>query len=202
LNSKTAIAFYFEVVNAHSNPIPAGTAFFIQFVTQYQHGSGQTRLRVCTIARRWCDGGQVQDLAAGFDQEAAAVVMARLAVYKTEHEEVFDILRWLDRMLIRVASKFGDYQKEDPASFRLSSNFSLYPQFMFHLRRSQFLQVQCSVAVDPDFEISSLQAEKRHNNVSSFLFCIHQRMNAPLFFIFSSWNSLADFASGIQQHSR
>ncbi|KAH9542694.1 hypothetical protein CY35_13G021000 [Sphagnum magellanicum] len=141
LNSKTAIAFYFEVVNAHSNPIPAGTAFFIQFVTQYQHGSGQTRLRVCTIARRWCDGGQVQDLAAGFDQEAAAVVMARLAVYKTEHEEVFDILRWLDRMLIRVASKFGDYQKEDPASFRLSSNFSLYPQFMFHLRRSQFLQV-------------------------------------------------------------
>jgi len=26
-------------------------------------------------------------------------------------------------------------------SFRLSSSFSIYPQFMFHLRRSQFLQV-------------------------------------------------------------
>jgi protein transport protein SEC23 len=25
-------------------------------------------------------------------------------------------------------------------SFRLSDAFSLYPQFMFHLRRSQFLQ--------------------------------------------------------------
>jgi hypothetical protein len=34
-----------------------------------------------------------------------------------------------------------DYVKDDPASFRLSSYFSIYPQFMFHLRRSQFLQV-------------------------------------------------------------
>lgn len=141
LNNKTSLAFYFEVVNAHSNTIPSGTAFFIQFITQYQHGSGQMRLRVCTISRRWCDADHVQDLSANFDQETAAVVMARLAVFKTEHEEVFDIMRWLDRMLIRVAAKFGDYTKEDPQSFRLASNFSLYPQFMFHLRRSQFLQV-------------------------------------------------------------
>lgn len=37
--------------------------------------------------------------------------------------------------------KFGEYQKDDPNSFRLPENFSLYPQFMYHLRRSQFLQV-------------------------------------------------------------
>lgn len=37
--------------------------------------------------------------------------------------------------------KFGEYNKDDPNSFRLSENFSLYPQFMYHLRRSQFLQV-------------------------------------------------------------
>merc|ERR1712070_957265 len=30
---------------------------------------------------------------------------------------------------------------DEPQSFRLSSAFSIYPQFMFHLRRSQFLQV-------------------------------------------------------------
>ena len=29
----------------------------------------------------------------------------------------------------------------DPASFKLGEGFSIYPQFMFHLRRSQFLQV-------------------------------------------------------------
>lgn len=37
--------------------------------------------------------------------------------------------------------KFGEYSKDDPNSFRLSENFSLYPQFMYHLRRSHFLQV-------------------------------------------------------------
>lgn len=37
--------------------------------------------------------------------------------------------------------KFGEYNKEDPNSFRLPENFSLFPQFMYHLRRSQFLQV-------------------------------------------------------------
>ncbi|KAJ7535739.1 hypothetical protein O6H91_12G044100 [Diphasiastrum complanatum] len=141
LNNKTCVALFFEIVNQHSNPITPGVAFFIQFITQYQHGSGQIRLRVTTTARRWVDGAQTQDIAAGFDQEAAAALMARLAVHRTEIEEIFDIIRWLDRNLIRVASKFGDYVKEDPSSFHLSSNFSLYPQFTFHLRRSQFLQV-------------------------------------------------------------
>ena len=49
--------------------------------------------------------------------------------------------RWLDRMLIRVCAKFGNYKKDDPASFTLPANISIFPQFMFHLRRSQFLQV-------------------------------------------------------------
>jgi len=66
--------------------------------------------------------------------------MARIASHKTQTEESFDILRWIDRMLIRLVAKFADYRKDDAASFRLSSSFSIYPQFMFHLRRSQFLQ--------------------------------------------------------------
>ena len=37
--------------------------------------------------------------------------------------------------------KFGDYQKDSQSSFHLPDNFSLYPQFMFHLRRSPFIQV-------------------------------------------------------------
>merc|ERR1711964_734489 len=34
----------------------------------------------------------------------------------------------------------GDYRKEEPASFSLMPEFSMYPQFMYHLRRSHFLQ--------------------------------------------------------------
>jgi protein transport protein SEC23 len=76
-----------------------------------------------------------------FDQEAAAVLTARMAVRQTETDAVVDVLRWLDRSLIRLCSKFADYQPDNPGSFRLPPELSLYPQFMFHLRRSPFLQL-------------------------------------------------------------
>ena len=43
-------------------------------------------------------------------------------------------------VILRLCQKFGEYNKDSPDSFRLPENFSMYPQFMFHLRRSQFLQ--------------------------------------------------------------
>uniref|UniRef100_A0A673ASE5 Protein transport protein SEC23 n=1 Tax=Sphaeramia orbicularis TaxID=375764 RepID=A0A673ASE5_9TELE len=142
LDPSTTLALYFEVVNQHNAPIPQGGRGAIQFVTQYQHSSGQRRIRVTTTARNWADAqSQIQSIAASFDQEAAAILMARLAVYRAETEEGPDVLRWLDRQLIRLCQKFGDYHKDDPNSFRFSETFSLYPQFMFHLRRSPFLQV-------------------------------------------------------------
>uniref|UniRef100_A0AAQ5ZKP5 Protein transport protein SEC23 n=1 Tax=Amphiprion ocellaris TaxID=80972 RepID=A0AAQ5ZKP5_AMPOC len=116
LDPATTLALYFEVVNQHNAPIPQGGRGAIQFVTQYQHSSGQRRIRVTTTARNWADAQtQIQSIAASFDQEAAAILMARLAVYRAETEEGPDVLRWLDRQLIRL--------------------------FMFHLRRSPFLQV-------------------------------------------------------------
>eukprot|EP00128_Syssomonas_multiformis_P010905 Colp12_sorted_trinity150504_noHs@20552 len=142
LDCNTTLAVYFEVVNQHSQAIPANQRGLIQFATQYEHSNGQRRLRVTTVARNWADV-QVnpQYISMGYDQEAAAVLMARISVFRSEHDEGPDVLRWLDRMLIRLCQRFGDYRKDDPSSFRLSEQFSLYPQFMFHLRRSQFLQV-------------------------------------------------------------
>ncbi|XP_077299748.1 transport protein Sec23 isoform X3 [Arctopsyche grandis] len=138
----STIALFFDVVNQQSTPVPQGGRGCIQFITQYQHSSGQKRIRVTTIARNWGDATvNLHHISAGFDQEAAAVVMARLVVYRAEQEDGPDVLRWVDRMLIRLCQKFGEYAKDDPNSFRLSENFSLYPQFMYHLRRSQFLQV-------------------------------------------------------------
>ena len=44
-------------------------------------------------------------IALGFDQEAAAVLMARLAVHRSEtDQDGTDVLRWVDRMLIRLVS--------------------------------------------------------------------------------------------------
>jgi len=63
------------------------------------------------------------------------VLMARLAVHRSETEEMADVMRWLDRALIRLGAKFANYRKDDPSSFRLAPEFSIFPQFMFHLRR-------------------------------------------------------------------
>uniref|UniRef100_A0A6Q2WUI4 Protein transport protein SEC23 n=1 Tax=Esox lucius TaxID=8010 RepID=A0A6Q2WUI4_ESOLU len=116
LSPSTTLALYFEVVNQHNAPIPQGGRGAIQFVTQYQHSNTQKRIRVTTIARNWADAqSQIQHIESSFDQEASAVIMARLGVFRAESEDGPDVLRWLDRQLIRL--------------------------FMFHLRRSPFLQV-------------------------------------------------------------
>ncbi len=72
---------------------------------------------------------------------------------RSENDDGPDVLRWLDRMLIRLVSltslllnvslynivflslqcqKFGEYHKDDPSSFKFSDNFSLYPQVSYH----------------------------------------------------------------------
>lgn len=132
-------ATFFEVAT-QGTPGTQPQNAVIQYLTHYQHASGTYRLRVTTLLRALVAGVD-PNISQSFDQEAAAVLMARIAVYKAEVEDGPDILRWTDRMLIRLCQKFADYRKDDPESFRLSQNFSLYPQFMFHLRRSQFLQV-------------------------------------------------------------
>jgi hypothetical protein len=114
----------------------------MQLITYYQHSNGRFRMRVTTTAGVWnSDPNNLSSMAASFDQEAAAVMMARIAVHRTETEDSPEILLWLDRSLIRLCSKFAEYRKDDPSSFRLAPSFSMFPQFMFHLRRSQFLQV-------------------------------------------------------------
>ena len=44
--------------------------------------------------------------------------MARIATSRTVTESVADILRWLDRSLIRLCAKFANYEKDNPSSFR------------------------------------------------------------------------------------
>ena len=141
IDHRTTLMFIFEIANSQTDVSLEGQPFFIQFATQYTHNSGERRVRVVTAARRWVGSSSSPDLITGFDQEAAACSVARIATWKMREEEPFEVIRWVDRLLIRLASKFADYVKEDPSSFRLSDTMTMYPQFMYHLRRSQFLQV-------------------------------------------------------------
>ncbi|CAI9303302.1 unnamed protein product [Lactuca saligna] len=105
--------------------------------------SSQLHLRISAYALAAMVESAVlsEELMQGFDQEIVVVVVARLTSYKMEMEESFDATRCIDRNLIRLCSKFGDYRKDDRSSFSLYPSFSLFPQFMFSLRRSQFVQV-------------------------------------------------------------
>ncbi|XP_076915489.1 protein transport protein SEC23 E-like [Bidens hawaiensis] len=143
LDKNTCLTAFFDISSSDKDSSAnVNPQLYIQILTSYQSADGQYKLRVTTITRRWVESATVsEELIQGFDQETAAVVMARLTSYKMEIEEAFDATRWLDRNLIRLCSKFGDYRKDDPSSFSLNPNFSLFPQFMFNLRRSQFVQV-------------------------------------------------------------
>ena len=158
IDPSTTIAVYFEVAVPGTSPVPQGKMRYIQFITKYLHSNGMTRLRSTTLCGPWHNvmpdqqvqqhngqphpaGPDMSPVKFGFDQEAAAVLCARLAVHRTESEDPSDVMRWVDRSLIRLCNKFADYVPDDPNSFRLAPQFSLYPQFMFHLRRSQFLQL-------------------------------------------------------------
>lgn len=163
LNRQSTLAFYFELAsdesstgsiaaalntlaggnneskkNGEVNEL-AGKQGFIQFQTWFQHPSGRRRLRVTSFSSKYTHS-HIAELASGFDQEAAAALMARYAVFKMESDEPIQVLKWLDRKLIRLVANFADYQKNDPQSFRLAKEFGIYPQFMYHLRRSHFLQ--------------------------------------------------------------
>lgn len=144
LDTSTCLTVYFDLSSSEKSNAPGAVnqQLYLQFLTTYQNIEGKTLLRVTTVTRRWVDSAvSSEEVQQNFDQETAAVVVARLTSLKMETEEGFDATRWLDRNLIRLCSKFGDYRKDDPTSFTLNPFFSLFPQFMFNLRRSQFVQV-------------------------------------------------------------
>uniref|UniRef100_K3YGZ6 Protein transport protein SEC23 n=1 Tax=Setaria italica TaxID=4555 RepID=K3YGZ6_SETIT len=90
LDRKTSLCLIFDIAKKDGSDSigqSANDQFYFQFLTYYQHHEGQMRLRATTLSRKWVAGsGGVQELIAGFDQEAAAAVMARLVSFKMEAE--------------------------------------------------------------------------------------------------------------------
>lgn len=180
VDRNTSIAFYFEV-NApggpseegenqsgsgirSSKPIQQSQAAYLQLQTIYNHPSGKKRIRVTTVARAFADP-ELYNISSSFDQEAAAVLMARFCINQIESGESFDVMRRLDRILIRLISKFAQYNKNDPGSFNLAEEFTLFPQFMFYLRRSPFLEMFNSSPDETAFYRSNLMREGVMNSL-------------------------------------
>eukprot|EP01096_Ripella_sp_DP13-Kostka_P015351 TRINITY_DN714_c1_g1_i1.p1 TRINITY_DN714_c1_g1~~TRINITY_DN714_c1_g1_i1.p1 ORF type:complete len:761 (-),score=311.13 TRINITY_DN714_c1_g1_i1:105-2387(-) len=142
LDPNSALAIIFEVTSTNPPPgIAQGARGYLQFQTAYVNSQGRQVLRITTVSNFYVDpNAGPAALAAGFDQEAAAVLVTKIAAHKANSQDPQDIMRWIDRSLVRLANRFGQFIKDDPSTFQLASNFSLYPQFMFHLRRGNILQ--------------------------------------------------------------
>lgn len=52
IDPSTTLTLLLEVANQQSSNIPQGQPGAMQFITFYQHSSGQKRVRVTTIARQ------------------------------------------------------------------------------------------------------------------------------------------------------
>ena len=55
LTQSTSLGMFFEVAASHGTVLEPGQILCLQFQTQYQHPSGQHRLRVVTVARPWAE---------------------------------------------------------------------------------------------------------------------------------------------------
>lgn len=51
LTPNTTMSIFFEIANQQGSDVPGGRGH-VQFITRYQHSSGQTRIRVTTVARK------------------------------------------------------------------------------------------------------------------------------------------------------
>ncbi|KAA3480329.1 protein transport protein SEC23-like [Gossypium australe] len=89
LNKSTSFTVLFDLSSTERSNVPgaANSQFYLQFLTSYQDPEGKTMLRVTTVTRQWVDSTvSSEELLRGFDQETAAVVMARITSLKMETE--------------------------------------------------------------------------------------------------------------------
>jgi len=118
---------------------------YMQILTTYQRSDRRFVTRVTTFARLFSD--IKNDILNGFDQEAAMVLQARMFTSKKEPEEEIDLIRRIDRVLVRFLKQHSNYQQDYPSSVNLPFSMSYFPNFVFFFRRS--LLVLCE-AISPD----------------------------------------------------
>lgn len=139
MNPQSTYAIYFDKLDT---PL-AKAMTLIQYITRYQHASGETIIRVTTVPITVVNDTDIGRLEMDFDQEAAVVTIARDVVNRLEVETIkpMEIIKEIDKMTIEFCTRFAQYTKGVVTSFMLSNKFAFLPHFIFHLRRSPFISV-------------------------------------------------------------
>ncbi|CAK9442189.1 uncharacterized protein LODBEIA_P59320 [Lodderomyces beijingensis] len=203
VNPQSTYAVYFDKLDSFSTSPTS-----IQFLFHYQHPSGEMRLRVTTVGINVLPDSDNLNLELSFDQEAALVLVARKAIDEMQFDvghsnknssssssssstskksfvTTAAITKQLDQMLMNFCSRFAVYNFGSIDSFRLSNSFSLYPQFLYHLRRSPFIRVFNS---SPD-ETSFVRIVFMHEDLANSLLMIQPSL---LSYDINTWGSVVD----------
>ena len=142
MDHNSTYSFILDINNNIANQLPKQG--YIQIQTSYIAGDRSHRLKVTTITRKFLSDlstpVKTHQMGESFDQDASIVMIARLSIFKGLTEDSKEILRWLDKCLIRLITKFAKYNKDDINSFKLTPEFYYFPQYIFYLRRSYFIQ--------------------------------------------------------------
>ncbi|CAL6032558.1 Sec23 [Hexamita inflata] len=141
MDSDSTYAFVFDLMEV---PKDVGLQNrFIQFRTEYTDATTLKRIiRVTSCAFRSEFNENMQTISTGFDQEAAATMVARIAAWRFEQtKSTEEVLRGVDRVIIKTAKSFCTFVPNDPNSVKFQSNFEFFPQFLYHFRRSDLIQL-------------------------------------------------------------
>jgi len=130
----TTIGFYFDTVGQRVQKRHG----FLQLQTKYMHPAGQTRLRVTTVSHAYADLA-TQEILTGFDYEAAAILVFRHAVNKTDNGERDNVETWLDDKIVRLMKTFATWREKDVASLTVDVRIAWFVQMVYHLQRSWLL---------------------------------------------------------------
>lgn len=165
IDSNTTLAYFVEFPETITkNP----NFYTIQFKTNYYHSSGTKRLRVTTAKFPVIGVDSPSKFIPYFDQETATVTIARIALRKLNSKPNTEVIRWIDRTLVKLVKVFASFLPDQAASFKLCKEFSLLPQFLYYMRRSPFLQ---TFNVSPD-ETSYYKSYLMRENITNSLLMI------------------------------
>ncbi|MCQ2815671.1 MAG: Sec23/Sec24 zinc finger-containing protein [archaeon] len=199
IDENSTYTFILDCNNPENSKTKPPSRCIIQLVTTYIAGDRTTRMRVTTVDKKIIpelnNPNAIDEIGDSFDQEAATVLLSRMCIDKQVNgEDPRDILKWIDKTLIRLVSKFSKYTPEDARSIKIPQKFLFFPQFMFYLRRSSFIR---NFNESPDESIyykSSLMREKVENcalmiQPSLFEFTADNPSSTP---VFLDLNSMKD----------
>ncbi|KAJ3429210.1 protein transport protein sec23 [Anaeramoeba flamelloides] len=168
INDQTTLSFYFSVLSTQKNPIPKTRIGLIQFKTRWKDSLGNIHLRVLTSPHYFSDFSQQETLNLSFDQELSAVIMSRMAVERTKKKTYSSVIKWLDKSTIKFCRKVSNFTLDKAESFKISKEFSLFPQFMFYLRRSKFVKIFGHSPDETTFYNHFLYRENTTNSILMF----------------------------------